>query len=134
VLSCPHSDPAFVDDLHFIDPNRRELGGGVPTTEVAGQPELPVTYSTLGSAWPNVGSSRGPNRDQCRHAQTRRRWTRLELPPFHLHDGAGRRAIGGQSLKATERQLRIAGARPGQLTELDGYLFARSSGAHSSFQ
>ena len=65
-------------------------------------------------------------------AQTGRRWTRLELPPFEIASDAGRRDWQGL-LKATERQLGLARARPGMLTGLADYLFERTSGHIGSF-
>src|SRR5229473_666789 len=65
-------------------------------------------------------------------AQTGRRWTRLELPPFEIVSEQGRRDWQGL-LKATERQLVLACARPGMLTQLADYLFERTSGHIGSF-
>jgi hypothetical protein len=65
-------------------------------------------------------------------AQTARRWTRLELPPFEIVSPAGRQHW--QSLlKATEQHLVLAHARPGMLTVLADYLFERSSGHIGSY-
>ena len=65
-------------------------------------------------------------------AQTGRRWTRLELPPFEVVSDQGRRDWR-RLLKATERQLVLARARPGMLTGLAGYLFEGTSGHIGSF-
>jgi hypothetical protein len=65
-------------------------------------------------------------------AQTGRRWTRLELPPFEIASGQGRQNWHSL-LKATEQQLVLARARPGMLTGLAGYLFERTSGHIGSF-
>jgi hypothetical protein len=70
--------------------------------------------------------------DSAVMAQTARRWTRLELPAFHVSDNAGRRQWRSL-LKATERQLVLAKAHPGMLTELGDYLFARTTGHIGSF-
>jgi len=70
--------------------------------------------------------------DSAVMAQIARRWTRLELPPFHVGDPAGRRRWRSL-LKATERQLVLAKAHPGMLTDLDDYLFARATGHIGSF-
>ncbi|MDQ1745653.1 MAG: hypothetical protein QOE23_3992, partial [Pseudonocardiales bacterium] len=70
--------------------------------------------------------------DSAVMAQTARRWTRLELPPFRVGDEAGRRHWRSL-LKATERQLVLAKAHPGMLTDLGGYLFARTTGHIGSF-
>ena len=131
VLSC-HTRIGIIDDLHFIDPNRRD-GVEVSNHLKWLANELPVTflYAGVGLAERRL-LAEGLTGDSAVMAQTARRWTRLELPPFHLHDGAGRRHWRSL-LKATERQLVLAGARAGMLTELDGYLFARSSGHIGSF-
>src|SRR5258707_10444673 len=65
-------------------------------------------------------------------AQTGRRWTRLELPPFGIVSEQGRLDWQGL-LKATERQLVLARARPGMLTQLADYLFERTTGHIGSF-
>ena len=65
-------------------------------------------------------------------AQTARRWTRLELPPFHITSNTGRRQWLGL-LKATERQIVLARNRPGMLVDLADYLFTRSTGYIGSF-
>lgn len=65
-------------------------------------------------------------------AQTGRRWTRLELPPFEIVSDQGRVHWQGL-LKATERQLVLARAGPGMLTHLADYLFERTSGHIGSF-
>lgn len=70
--------------------------------------------------------------DSAVMAQTARRWTRLELPPFHIGNRAGRRHWHSL-LKATERQLVLAKAQPSMLTELGDYLFARTTGHIGSF-
>ena len=54
------------------------------------------------------------------------------LPPFEIVSGQGRAHWQGL-LKATERQLVLARARPGMLTRLAGYLFERTSGHIGSF-
>ena len=65
-------------------------------------------------------------------AQTGRRWPRLELPPFEIASEQGRQHWSGL-LKAAERQLVLARARPGMLTGLADYLFERTSGHIGSF-
>ncbi|MGO9163949.1 MAG: hypothetical protein ACLP7J_25235 [Streptosporangiaceae bacterium] len=65
-------------------------------------------------------------------AQTARRWTRLEVPPFEIVSGEGRRHWRGL-LKAAERQLVLARAQPGMLTGLADYLFERTTGHIGSF-
>jgi len=65
-------------------------------------------------------------------AQTARRWTRLELPPFRVSDRAGQQHWRSL-LKATERQLVLALAHPAMLSQLGDYLFARTTGHIGSF-
>lgn len=131
VLGC-QTLVGLIDDLHFIDPNRRD---GV---EVANHlkwlaNELPVTfiYAGVGLTERRLFAE-GLTGDSAVMAQTARRWTRLELPPFHLGDPAGRRAWRSL-LKATERQLVLARTHPGMLSDLADYLFARTSGHIGSF-
>lgn len=64
--------------------------------------------------------------------QIARRWTSLEVAPFEIVTDEGR--TDWQSLiKATERQLVLAHARPGMLTNIADYLFARTTGHIGSF-
>ena len=65
-------------------------------------------------------------------AQTARRWTRLEVPPFENGSEAGR-AHWQALLKTTERQLVLARATPRMLTAMSSYLFDRTSGHIGSF-
>lgn len=60
-------------------------------------------------------------------AQTAGRWTRLGVEPFHRRDGASRRHWRSL-IKSTERQLVPAEHRPGMLTDLEDYLFERTTG------
>lgn len=131
VLSC-HTRIGIIDDLHFIDPNRRD-GIEVSNHLKWLANELPVTfvYAGVGLAERRL-LAEGLTGDSAVMAQTARRWTRLELPPFQVGDGAGRRQWRSL-LKATERQLVLAAAHPGMLTDLDGYLFGRTGGHIGSF-
>jgi hypothetical protein len=131
VLSC-HTRIGIIDDLHFIDPNRRD-GVEVSNHLKWLANELPVTfvYAGVGLAERRLFSE-GLSGAHAVMAQTARRWTRLGLPPFHLGDRAAR-GHWRSLLKATERQLVLAKAHPGMLTDLGGYLFARSSGHIGSF-
>lgn len=131
VLSCD-TRLVVIDDLHFVNPAHKD---GI---EVANHlkwlaNELPVTFIYVG-----VGLAErrffaeGLLGERAALAQTARRWTRLELPPFHIADEQGRQHW--QSLlKATERQLVLARAHEGMLIELADYLFTRSSGHIGSF-
>lgn len=131
VLSCD-TRLVLIDDLHFVNPAHKD---GI---EVANHlkwlaNELPVTFIYVG-----VGLAErrffaeGLLGERAALAQTARRWTRLELPPFRITDEQGRQHWQ-QLLKATERQLVLARAHEGMLLELADYLFARSSGHIGSF-
>lgn len=131
VLSC-HTRIGIVDDLHFIDMNRRD-GVEVSNHLKWLSNELPVTFIYAG-----VGLSQrrlfaeGLVGDSLALAQTARRWTRLELPPFVVTTNTGRRHWTSL-LKATERQLVLAGTHPGMLSDIADYLFARTTGHIGSF-
>ncbi len=56
--------------------------------------------------------------------QTASRWTRLGVDPFEISTDEGR-ADWQSLIKATERQIVLAHARPGMLTSIADYLFAR---------
>jgi Bacterial TniB protein len=131
VLSC-QTRIGIIDDLHFIDPTRRD-GVEVSNHLKWLANELPVTFifAGVGLAERRLFAE-GLSGDSAIMAQTGRRWTRLELPAFHVSDDRGRRHWRGL-LKATERQLVLANAQPGMLTELGDYLFARSGGHIGSF-
>lgn len=131
VLSC-HTRIGIIDDLHFIDLNRRD-GVEVSNHLKWLANELPVTFVYVGVGLAERRLfSEGLTGDNAVMAQTARRWTRLALPPFNLGDEVARRQWRSL-LKATERQLVLARAGPGMLTDLAGYLFARSSGHIGSF-
>lgn len=131
VLSC-QTRIGIIDDLHFINPNRRD-GVEVSNHLKWLANELPITFIYAGVGLAERGLfAEGLTGHNAVMAQTARRWTRLELPPFHVSDDASRRRW--QSLlKATERQLILAKGHAGMLTDLSDYLFARSSGHIGSF-
>jgi hypothetical protein len=131
VLSCD-TRIGIIDDIHFIDPYRKD-GVEVSNHLKWLANELPVTfiYAGVGLAERRLFAE-GFIGEQAVLAQTARRWTRLELPPFHIASNAGRRGWVGL-LKATERQLVLARNRPGMLAEIADYLFARSTGHIGSF-
>jgi len=131
VLSC-HTRVGIIDDLHFVDMNRRD-GLDVSNHLKWLANELPVTfvYAGVGLAERRLFAE-GLVGDSAALAQTARRWTRLELPPFEIATDIGRRHWVSL-LKASERQLVLAAACPGMLTDLADYLFARSSGHIGSF-
>jgi hypothetical protein len=131
VLSCG-TRIGIIDDLHFVDPNRRD-GVDVSNHLKWLANELPVTflYAGVGLAERRLFSE-GLTGDSAVMAQTARRWTRLELPPFQITDKAGKRHWLSL-LKATERQLVLARSHPGMLSQLEDYLFARTTGHIGSY-
>lgn len=131
VLSC-ETRVGVIDDLHFIDPHRRD-GLDVANHLKWLANELPVTFlfAGVGLAERRLFSE-GLSGDSAVMAQTARRWTRLELPPFTITDEPSRRQWHSL-LKATERQLVLGATRPGMLADLGDYLFARTSGHIGSF-
>jgi hypothetical protein len=131
VLSCD-TRIGIIDDLHFIDPTHRD-GLAVSNHLKWLANELPITfiYAGVGLAERRLFAE-GLLGDNAALAQTGRRWTRLELPPFHITTDEGRHHWRGL-LKATERQLVLAHHRTGMLVELADYLFERSSGHIGSF-
>jgi hypothetical protein len=131
VLSC-HTRIGIIDDLHFIDINRRD-GVEVSNHLKWLSNELPVTfiYAGVGLAERRLFAE-GLHGNQIVLAQIARRWTRLELPPLMVTTDTGRRQWTSL-LKATERQLVLADAHPGMLADLADYLFARTTGHIGSF-
>jgi hypothetical protein len=131
VLSC-QTRIGVIDDLHFINPSHRD-GIEVSNHLKWLANELPVTfiYAGVGLAERRLFAE-GLLGEQAVLAQTARRWTRLELPPFQIVDDEGRRHWQGLP-KATERQLVLAHAHPGMLVELADYLFERTTGHIGSF-
>ena len=131
VLSC-ETRIGIIDDLHFIDPRRKD-GLDVSNHLKWLANELPVTFIYAGVGLAGRGLfAEGLTGPSAVLAQTGRRWTRLELPPFEIVTEQGRRDWRGL-VKATERQLVLARARPGMLTGLADYLFERTSGHIGSF-
>lgn len=131
VLSCD-TRVGVIDDIHFIDPHRKD-GVEVSNHLKWLANELPVTfiYAGVGLAQRRLFAE-GFTGEHAALAQTARRWTRLELPPFHISSNTGRREWLGL-LKATERQLVLARNRSGMLVDIADYLFARSTGHIGSF-
>ena len=131
VLSC-HTSVGIIDDLHFVDVNCRD-GVDVSNHLKWLANELPVTfiYAGVGLAERRLFAE-GLVGDSAVLAQTARRWTRLELPPFEVTTDIGRRHWLSL-LKATERQLVLADAHPGMLAGIADHLFARSTGHIGSF-
>jgi hypothetical protein len=131
VLSCA-TRVGVIDDVHFINPAHKD-GLDVSNHLKWLANELPVTfiYAGVGLAERRLFAE-GLLGEHAALAQTARRWTRLALPPFEIATDAGRTQWRGL-IKATERQLVLANARPGMLTGQADYLFARSSGHIGSF-
>jgi hypothetical protein len=120
------------DDIHFIDHARRD-GLDVSNHLKWLANELPVTFIYLG-----VGLAErrffaeGMTGPSAVLAQTARRWTRLDVPPFEDRSQDGR-AHWLTLLKTTERQLVLARGTPRMLTAMASYLFERTSGHIGSF-
>lgn len=131
VLGCD-TRVGIIDDVHFINPAHRD-GLDVSNHLKWLANELPVTfiYAGVGLAERRVFAE-GLFGEHAALAQTARRWTRLALPPFQIGTDEGRAQWRGL-VKATERQLVLARTRPGMLSGLADYLFARSSGHIGSF-
>jgi hypothetical protein len=131
VLSC-QTRIGIVDDLHFIDPTNRD-GLAVSNHLKWLANELPITfiYAGVGLAERRLFAE-GLLGKNAALAQTGRRWTRLQLPPFHVTTDEGRQHWHGL-LKATERQLVLIHNQPGMLVALADYLFERTSGHIGSF-
>jgi hypothetical protein len=131
VLSC-QTRVAVIDDVHFIDPRRAD-GLNVSNHLKWPASELPVTFICVGAGLAERRLfAEGLTGDNAVLAQTARRWTRLQVPPFEVVSDTGRGHWHGL-LKATGRQLVLARQRPGMLTSLAGYLFERTSGHIGSF-
>lgn len=131
VLSC-ESTLGIIDDIHFINPRRKD-GLDVSNHLKWLANELPVTflYVGVGLAERNFFAE-GLAGHNIVLAQTARRWTRLEVPPFEVVSDEGRQHWQGL-LKATERQLVLADQHPGMLVDIADYLFERTTGHIGSF-
>lgn len=132
VLSCQTRIGIIDFTVHFIDPRRKD-GLDVSNHLKWLANELPVTfiYTGVGLAERRFFAE-GLTGENAALAQTARRWTRLDLPPFEITSPA-RRQVWRSLLKASERHLVLAGARPGMLTKMAGYLFERSTGHIGSY-
>jgi hypothetical protein len=131
VLSC-QTRVGVIDDIHFIDHARRD-GLDVSNHLKWLANELPVTFIYVGVGLAErrffAEGMTGPG---AVLAQSARRWTRLDVPPFEAGSEQGRQNWAAL-LKTTERQLVLSRSRPGMLTSLAGYLFERTSGHIGSF-
>ncbi|WP_202818874.1 hypothetical protein [Actinosynnema sp. ALI-1.44] len=118
----------IVDDLHFL---RWRAKSGVEISNhfkyIAN--EFPVTLVFVGVGLSERGLFReGDTYTNAVLAQTGRRTTRLDMRPFTVDTGTGRREWR-QMLLAIEQRLVLAGKYPGMLADdLSDYLFARSTG------
>ena len=88
--------------------------------------------SLVGRCGRRLAGTAGESGDSAVLAQTARRWTRLEVPPFEIGTRQGRQDWRGL-LKATERQLVLARQEPGMLAGLARYLFERTTGHIGSY-
>lgn len=113
----------IIDDVHFITPRRKD-GQDVINHLKFLNSEFPVTFLFAGVDLVGRGFFSDP--------QTASRWTRLGVAPFEIGTDEGR-AEWQSLIKSTERQVVLAHARPGMLTRLADYLFARTSGHIGSF-
>lgn len=121
VLEC-QTRVGIIDDVHFIDQHSKD-GLAVSNHLKWLANELPITfiYAGVGLAERRFFDE-GLSGPSVALAQTARRWTRLAVDPFER--GKHWRAL----LKAIEKQLVLTHTRPGQLTSLTDYLFARTGG------
>lgn len=113
----------IIDDVHFITPRRKD-GKDVINHLKFLNSEFPVTFLFAGVDLEGKGFFSDP--------QTASRWTRIGVDPFEINTDEGR-ADWQSLIKATERQIVLAHARPGMLTSIADYLFARTSGHIGSF-
>ena len=113
----------IIDDVHFITPRRKD-GQDVINHLKFLNSEFPVTFLFAGVDLAGRGFFSDP--------QTASRWTRLGVAPFEIGTDEGR-ADWQSLIKSTERQVVLAHSRPGMLTSLADYLFARTSGHIGSF-
>ncbi|WP_244190568.1 TniB family NTP-binding protein [Streptomyces caeruleatus] len=127
VLSC-EVRLLILDDLHFLKwrhTNGMELSNHLKW--IAN--EFPVTLLKVGVGLADKGLfSEGEASGDAAQAQTGRRTTRLDMPPFTITSETGRRQFR-KLLLALEQRLVLADKWPGMLADdLSDYLFARSTG------
>ncbi|MDQ1041973.1 TniB family NTP-binding protein [Streptomyces sp. V4I2] len=127
VLSC-EVRLLILDDLHFLK-WRRTSGIEVSNHLKWIANEFPVTLLKVGVGLADKGLfSEGETPAETVLAQTARRTTRLDMPPFTIDTEAGRRHWR-QLLLALEQRIVLADSFPGMLADdLSDYLFARSTG------
>ncbi|MVO89275.1 AAA family ATPase [Streptomyces sp. p1417] len=127
VLSC-EVRLLVLDDLHFLK-WRKTSGIEVSNHLKWIANEFPVTLLKVGVGLAEKGLfSEGDTGGDTTLAQTGRRTTRLDMPPFTITKENGRREWR-QMLLALEKRIVLADKHPGMLADdLSDYLFARSTG------
>ncbi|MFI6542975.1 AAA family ATPase [Streptomyces prunicolor] len=127
VLSC-EVRLLILDDLHFLK-WRKTSGIEVSNHLKWIANEFPVTLLKVGVGLADKGLfSEGEAAGETILAQTGRRTTRLDMPPFAIDTEQGRRHWR-QLLLAVEQRVVLADTYPGMLADdLSDYLFARSTG------
>ncbi|MEU4159218.1 TniB family NTP-binding protein [Actinoplanes sp. NPDC026670] len=126
VLSC-ETQLGIIDDIHFLNLKRKN---GIEVSNylkwMANEMSMTFIFTGIGLAERRMFDE-GLAGDEAILAQTSRRWTRLELPPFQIANNQGRQAWKSL-LNQVEEKLVLINATPGMLTEMSDYLFARSTG------
>ncbi|MFD8632422.1 AAA family ATPase [Streptomyces sp. NPDC058892] len=127
VLSC-EVRLLILDDLHFLK-WRRTSGIEVSNHLKWIANEFPVTLLKVGVGLADKGLfSEGEALGETALAQTGRRTTRLDMPPFTIATEQGRHQWR-RLLLALEQRIVLADTHPGMLADdLSDYLFARSTG------
>lgn len=117
-----------LDDLHFLK-WRKTSGIEVSNHLKWIANEFPVTLLKVGVGLAAKGLfSEGEAGGETALAQTGRRTTRLDMPPFTIDTDQGR-AHWRRLLLALEQRIVLADTHPGMLADdLSDYLFARSTG------
>lgn len=131
VVSCD-TRLGFIDELHFMNMHHRD---GLEVSNhlkwLSNELAITLVYAGVGLGDRGLFTEGLREKDRAK-AQTARRLTRLHLPPFTIADDQGR-TDWENLLKATERQLVLARHRPGALTGIADYLFARTTGHIGSY-
>ncbi|MFD8064214.1 AAA family ATPase [Streptomyces cyaneofuscatus] len=127
VLSC-EVRLLILDDLHFLK-WRRTSGIEVSNHLKWIANEFPVTLLKVGVGLADKGLfSEGEALGETVLAQTGRRTTRLDMPPFTIDTEQGR-LQWRQLLLSLEQRIVLTDAYPGMLADdLSDYLFTRSTG------
>lgn len=127
VLTC-ETKLLIVDDLHFLR-WRNTVGVEISNHFKYIANEFPVTLIFVGVGLAARGLfSEGDSYEDAVIAQTGRRTTKLDVPPFVIDADEGRREWR-QLLLALEKRIVLADSHPGMLADdLSDYLFARSTG------